>query len=726
MYCNVACRGRPNRTRTFAILSVAIALTAGCKRPPEVARIADLHGETVVDGAWSGIEEHARGEAIESTLLKAAADITASQFDRLRAFSSLADEECRELTAVVDHDVKSSIARVQADVDKTQRLIDTEFLPEWRNTEQTRLDAARRADEAERELRKAQQTALALGAENRWFWLAGLVALAAVLAVFGIDQRHAIRRYLNGGRAKGLGLGKALVAVVIVLSIVTAALFFASDGLIVDFFDPGPAGTELAAIHEEHQADLAAYDRNRKRRAAIDESAADERRKLDPLYRSRLPLTHSLALLDNWWTYWTAVAHREAQLAALEEGHKRLTASSSALDPARTGSLAAKTKENRELTAGWRRHAQLICGFIGVALISLVAIGFGGLARALRNRTQKLANTCPLCLSEGTLKPAGDNAGEGMVRCGHVISESPFEECDFEFPAMFRGVPKLCFPTLGVPSAGKTHWLAMVYRQLNRGDFPAEVEFAKLRSRSSDDFDHIVEDMLASKRGPAATQQNALPKPLVFNFIDKDRLGRSNVLVNVFDYSGEVLRAFTLDDYQRRRAFTADGYFFFLDPTKTSDEQTAPLSNFRQDVRIVKNLRAGQQIRCPVALCVPKIDLLTSQPYADPNGNDAVDHFYRDVAEIGWGLDEPSIAKRATLMRSLRDTIWPGWEIERQIDDLFGGRYMFFPFTPIGLDGIGADWTTGNRIISPVGILHPLMWLLHMNGYPVLPKHATG
>jgi hypothetical protein len=74
-------------------------------------------------------------------------------------------------------------------------------------------------------------------------------------------------------------------------------------------------------------------------------------------------------------------------------------------------------------------------------------------------------------------------------------------------------------------------------------------------------------------------------------------------------------------------------------------------------------------------------------------------------------------------MRQLRDTIWPGWEIERQIDDLFGGRYMFFPFTPVGLDGLGED--LANRVISPVGILHPLLWLLHMNGYPVLQSRAV-
>ena len=222
--------------------------------------------------------------------------------------------------------------------------------------------------------------------------------------------------------------------------------------------------------------------------------------------------------------------------------------------------------------------------------------------------------------------------------------------------------------------------------------------------------------------GPAATQVATIPKPVVFNFLDHDRLGQSNILVNLFDYSGEVFRRMTLEEHQRKRAFTADGYLFFLDPTKTSDEQEKPLTSFRQDVRVVKGLKAGQQIRCPVALCVPKIDLMPDQDYA--RGGNVVEQFYDELASIGWGMDAASIQKRSELMRDLRDTIWPGWEIERQIDDLFGGRFMFFPLTPVGLNEPGVG-DLSQRNISPVGILHPLLWLLHMNGYPVLSSHSS-
>ena len=76
---------------------------------------------------------------------------------------------------------------------------------------------------------------------------------------------------------------------------------------------------------------------------------------------------------------------------------------------------------------------------------------------------------------------------------------------------------------------------------------------------------------------------------------------------------------------------------------------------------------------------------------------------------------------RSRLVSRLRDTIWPGWQIERQVRELFGGRYLFFPLTPVGLDGRG-ETDLSLRTISPFGLLEPLMWLLEMNGYRVLER----
>ena len=73
--------------------------------------------------------------------------------------------------------------------------------------------------------------------------------------------------------------------------------------------------------------------------------------------------------------------------------------------------------------------------------------------------------------------------GPRFVRCKHVMSRQPYQQCDYRFAAAYQAMPKLSFPTLGVPQAGKTHWLAAIYWQLNRGDYPPQVAFQKTKSR---------------------------------------------------------------------------------------------------------------------------------------------------------------------------------------------------------------------------------------------------
>jgi len=139
-------------------------------------------------------------------------------------------------------------------------------------------------------------------------------------------------------------------------------------------------------------------------------------------------------------------------------------------------------------------------------------------------------------------------------------------------------------------------------------------------------------------------------------------------------------------------------------------------------LRLVKGVGANRALRLPLALCVSKIDLLAGQAYALPDGRDAVAKFYDDLARIdptGEAMTLEVIEARSELLARLRDTVWPGWQIERSIAELFGGRYAFFPLTPVGLDGQG-EKDLNLRTIAPFGLLEPLVWLLHMNGYPIL------
>ncbi len=410
------------------------------------------------------------------------------------------------------------------------------------------------------------------------------------------------------------------------------------------------------------------------------------------------------------------------RLAILEGLPKALQADLADLAQVREELAAAAHQSVQHLA--WRRT---IRSGIGLATFGLVAAGGWLLGRGIRRRRAASGNTCPLCL--GAIRPGAASrngrvrSGSQVVRCENVLDPAKGIRCNYAIRDAYRRMAKVCFPTLGVPRAGKTHWLAMLYWQLNRGNFPRSVRFEKVRpveAASGEDFDRIVEQILVSRLGTTGTQGARIPHPLVFNFRDHDRWGPSSLLVNIFDYSGEVTSTLSLEDYRRRRAMDADGYFFVLDPTLPAEPQAKALAEFREDVRLVKGVT--RRLHLPLALCVSKIDLLAGQSYALPDGRDAVAQFYDDLAKIdptGEAMTLDVIEARSALVSRLRDTVWPGWQIERTVQDLFGGRFLYFPLTPVGLDGAG-EKDLNLRTIAPFGLLEPLVWLLHMNGYPVL------
>jgi hypothetical protein len=669
-----------------------------------------------------------------STQLKLEAETAAQQkiADRLEAAIRLgspghnvlkqlqaADEDLKKVMAGLLQENDDLLIDALNQVGLELKLRETDLETQWRAV-RTSLNAKRiQLFEVKASQQLAGQLAFLMSANNRWFWLFGLLAIGSLAGATVHDRRHEIRRRLNGGKARAMGLSKFLAVILALLTVITAATFIFGDRvfhllLVASTGEETSPRDEIAGQNEVAAENLEDTTRNASTASSRYTKAL---RQTKASLQSSAP--SSTKLIDQWEATVVQSQAVEAALQVQSDLSTRLKT-----DIAQLNQLQESVTNTAEQTAKYHRIRQYICAGLGVTLLGLATGGGILFQRGVHRRKEKISNTCPLCLGEGTFvslddEPRGDYTGLNMVQCKNVISEQPYEECDFIFTSMYRDITKLCFPTLGIPQAGKTHWLAMVYRELNRGNYPRFVQFERMKSSSSDNFDIVVDEILNRKLGPAATQTGRIPYPLVFNFLDRDRFGVSDILVNIFDYSGEVIRSQTLQDRQRQRALDGDGFFFFLDPTEPSETQSEALAGFREDLRRIKGVKAGGQIRTPVALCVSKIDLMVNEPYADPNGGGVVGNFYRDLGEVGWNTDLPSIQARSRLVARLRDTIWPGWQIERQIHELFGGRYMFFPLTPVGLNGLG-EMDLARRTIAPVGLLDPLLWLLHMNGYPVL------
>ena len=84
-------------------------------------------------------------------------------------------------------------------------------------------------------------------------------------------------------------------------------------------------------------------------------------------------------------------------------------------------------------------------------------------------------------------------------------------------------------------------------------------------------------------------------------------------------------------------------------------------------------------------------------------------------------VDLALIHRRSQLCARAIPMMFPGWNVERTLRENFGGRYMFFPMSAVGLEGaeLGVE-DLSRRTITPFGMIEPLLWLLHMHGYCVL------
>lgn len=573
-----------------------------------------------------------------------------------------------------------------------------------------------------------------LGRSSRWFWLCGAIALGALFFVSWHDRRHEYRRKLNGAKARAYGLTRLLRRLLYASILVALTAFFGGDYIIklVAALGPDAALRTKASMSEE----LKEYD-SEPLKAKLQEVGAkyEEQFKVWTLAEPDINLRKQWSRAEQQLSQSLMNATLlKAMVAELESDIEKVTA------------LRARREQDQRAIANLLWHQWFVSGGVGTGITALlVVVGFS-LAVATRKRERLNKVTCPMCLSTKSLEFLGTSSdddsdnGSGIgrtiptVRCNRVFPDG--SSCNFEFEAFYHTMGKICFPTLGVRSAGKTLWLAMVYRELGLGSRSVKTaHFEKVRSQQSAAFDRMVRTITAPDqqgRGDTqGTQTSRLPFPLIFNFCDNDQWGKSNLLVNVFDYSGEVTHGAllaNLQETQRQRALSSDGYIFFLDPTQPRQDQEEALSNFQTELRVLANVKANEELRVPVALCLTKIDLIGA--YAEKISRSPIDTsnaalFYSDLQGIdpgGQTCNSLSILeKRSERTKQLCSQIWSGWDIEGAVFDLFGGRTMFFPLTPVGLaDESASDWGVDGRTIEPFGIVEPLVWLLHMNGYPIL------
>jgi hypothetical protein len=554
--------------------------------------------------------------------------------------------------------------------------------------------------------------------DNRWFWLAAVLAIASLIGLALHSRRCEVRKVFHGGRSTALTLTICCGVLLIAVSVTTAAVFVFGEGLYETLLSAAP-GDNISPKQRIADVNVAQAREIQRLRSQQDAGAAEYQTALDAWHQSLSDAAPPASQLVQNWRESREIIHALSVHLAVEQRLIEATVQDTAQLANIDEQLQAAAAGTGELL-NQRRRTRV--GF-GVSLVVLTTLGTLVFWRVDRSRRQQIANTCPRCGAEGSLAPLAND--RRRTRCNNRINRDPEVHCQYTFATAERERSKLSFPTWGVGACGKTQWAAMVYRQLSEGRHPPAVHFRRNEAAKNEAFDAIVAAILAAQGAPA-TDPGEFPTPLCLTFRDRDRLGRTDVTGCIFDFAGEIVTAvdnnIDADDYRRRRALDADGLLLLLDPTQPGPPQSKALEVLGQDLRRRRHLKPDAVIRTPVAVCFTKIDLLTSQPYAADEDGRPVREFYRQLAEIdpdGEELSRRVIKARAALCRDLRRTIWPHWNLEQQLDGLFGRRQMFFPLSAVGLDHLG-ETNPREQTIAPFGVLEPLMWLLHVNGHPCL------
>jgi hypothetical protein len=596
----------------------------------------------------------------------------------------------------------------------------SELAQKWRGVRTLRNEHMFKLFDLEAQKRVIGQFASLFNVNNRWLWVCGTFAMAMLIALYAHDRRHQFRRLLWVRKTRFAIVLIALVCLIAIPTVPALLAFLFGNQVYESIAAMGAGGKQSprnALAEEIAKLEQKRADSQKTLEGTKESKAAEQNRKQ--------AIAAAFGPDSKIAPQWSSDRQLAQDLAAGRALQERVAEKIKA-DSAKTKDLESKIKSHGLSVASLQWEQRLIGGGLGAVMLALTGGTGVALGRLIRQRKQRVAQTCPRCTAVGKLKAVPAATAEGSdhnleeVRCANVIRDDPYEECGFQFFSQYRDYAKLSFPTLGVAASGKTHALTMVYRELNQGRYPEGVHFEKIKSTGSDAFDQLVDRILGHRIETSATIADRLPHPLVFNFRDRDPFGTSDIIVNIFDYAGAITVERSLSDFDRRRALRANGFLFFLDPMAPSENQSAGLNSFRQDLRVLRKLRAGRRIHTPVALCLTKIDLLINAPYAR-TGN-AINDFYSELNRIDQSATTLSldlIRRRSDHVAQLRDVIWPNWEIERQVRGLFGERFMFFPMTPVGLNELG-EKDLNKRTINPYGILEPLLWLLHMNGYPVL------
>lgn len=376
---------------------------------------------------------------------------------------------------------------------------------------------------------------------------------------------------------------------------------------------------------------------------------------------------------------------------------------------------------------------------------------FCSLATALTTRFKLKAyqrqnsETCPRCFERGKLKPAPE--GKGLMQCHS-------DSCKlnrFRIESLYMGSPKISIPVAGWTSSGKTSWLAMAYGisgkfiSSNTGTATQKVLY-DLCAADHPEFNRIGDDMSQRGHSGGPSVQPFLDRtitPLFISVKDNRNLGgvsglaSSSGLALCFDYGGELVKL-NNRDFESTKSMVArsNGLVYFLDPTQV-DHTLVDLTNYRNqktifpiekvtadtksqiqalinvaaDFKKARGFPVSTPLDIPVAVCIPKIDVILEQgPLKGKYGNYFLDKLKAEFRDQSVSLSK--IHRRSDIVKQFLPILFAHEEMVSLLENAFGANFCLFPIASKGFDQ--------SQNSECVGVLEPILWLLHMHGLNVV------
>lgn len=371
-----------------------------------------------------------------------------------------------------------------------------------------------------------------------------------------------------------------------------------------------------------------------------------------------------------------------------------------------------------------------LAGLLGAVAGVSVAVACALAARQARWKSQRRRMTvCPQCSGPATSFAAGDTSGEragtkpdAIMTCRRVVSESPFEECSFSVSRSLLDVPWLRVRGVGCPCAGQTMWNAACFGLVDPFSSTTKVEIETIRGEGAEQLERTWEDVSFYRTGTRATQPN-LSEPWLIQVRQAESRSQ-RLAMAVSDCAGEIARRHTHSGLYDH-LLDAECHLFFVDPALEENIQLSVFHQFLVNVRSHRGLANSDRPIGPIAVCIPKCDLLSySSGHAEQ-----VTRFIQQLRSSGPVEADTTLAaiKGRHNLVVKHAGILPCIErlARRLLADCGPGGFMFFPMTAVGWlpDGKADNsaQSLADRPIVPWGVLDPLLWLIHTSGFATLP-----